>query len=104
MQPLLAQRGKNARHGDMQLGNRELVQSRIDAVGLDASLHEPDLGVAYESIGVTDPAALRTEATAVMSAFRETHFHGFLTPEYGPDGDPDQLRKIAAAWDRIVAM
>lgn len=41
---------------------------------------------------------------AVMSAFRETHFHGFLTPEYGPNGDPDQLRKIAAAWDRIVAM
>ena len=41
---------------------------------------------------------------AVMSAFRETHFHGFLTPEYGPDGDPDQLRKLSAAWDRIVAM
>ena len=41
---------------------------------------------------------------AVMSAFRETHFHGFLTPEYGPNGDPDQLRKISAAWDRIVAM
>jgi hexulose-6-phosphate isomerase len=41
---------------------------------------------------------------AVMSAFRETHFHGFLTPEYGPSGDPDQLRKISAAWDRIVAM
>jgi L-ribulose-5-phosphate 3-epimerase len=41
---------------------------------------------------------------AVMSAFRATGFHGFLTPEYGPDGDPEQLRKIAAAWDRIVAM
>ncbi len=27
---------------------------KIDAVGLDASLHEPDLGVAYESTGVTD--------------------------------------------------
>ena len=55
---------------------------KIDDVGLDASLHEPDLGVAYESVGVTDPAALRTEATAVMSAFLKAHpdiranFHG----------------------------
>jgi hypothetical protein len=55
---------------------------KIDAVGLDASLHEPDLGVAYESVGVTDPAALRTEATAVMSAFLKAqpgiraNFHG----------------------------
>jgi hypothetical protein len=55
---------------------------KIDSVGLDPSLHEPDLGVAYESTGVTDPAALRTEATAVMSAFLKaqpglrTNFHG----------------------------
>ncbi len=55
---------------------------KIDAVGLDASLHEPDLGVAYDSTGVTDAAALRTEATAVMSAFLKAHpdiranFHG----------------------------
>ena len=55
---------------------------KIDDVGLDASLHEPDLGVAYESTGVTDAAALRTEATAVMSAFLKAHpdiranFHG----------------------------
>ena len=49
---------------------------------LDPSLHEPDLGVAYESTGVTDPAALRTEATAVLSAFLKAqpgiraNFHG----------------------------
>jgi hypothetical protein len=55
---------------------------KIDAVNLDGSLHEPDLGVAYESTGVTDPAALRTEATAVMSAFLKAqpgiraNFHG----------------------------
>lgn len=55
---------------------------RIDAVGFDPSLNEPDLGVAYQSTGVTDPAALRTEATAVMSAFLKAqpgireHFHG----------------------------
>ena len=42
---------------------------KIEAVGLDPALHEPDLGVVYQSTGVTDPAALRTEATAVMSAF-----------------------------------
>jgi len=41
---------------------------KIDAVRLDASLHQADLGVTYESTGVTDPAALRTEAVAVLSA------------------------------------
>ncbi len=55
---------------------------KIDAVVLDPSLHEPDLAVVYESTGVTDPAALRTEATAVMSAFLKAqpgiraNFHG----------------------------
>ncbi|MGA9063068.1 MAG: hypothetical protein WB341_15575 [Terracidiphilus sp.] len=55
---------------------------KIEAVGLDPSLREPDLGVVYESTGVTDPAALRTEATAVMSAFLKAqpgiraNFHG----------------------------
>ncbi len=55
---------------------------KIDAVVLDTSLHEPDLAVVYESIGVTDSAALRTEATAVMSAFLKAqpgiraNFHG----------------------------
>lgn len=55
---------------------------KIEAVGFDPSLREPDLGVVYESTGVTDPAALRTEATAVLSAFLKTqpgiraNFHG----------------------------
>jgi hypothetical protein len=55
---------------------------KIEAVGLDPSLHEPDLGVVYDSTGVTDPAALRTEATAVLSAFLKAqpglraNFHG----------------------------
>ena len=40
----------------------------IDALRLDPSLHHADLGIMYESTGVTDPAALRTEATSVMSA------------------------------------
>jgi hypothetical protein len=55
---------------------------KIEAVGLDPALHEADLGVVYESTGVTDPAALRTEATAVLSAFLKAqpgiraNFHG----------------------------
>jgi hypothetical protein len=55
---------------------------KIETVGLDPSLREPDLGVVYESTGVTDPAALRTEATAVLSAFLKAqpgvraNFHG----------------------------
>lgn len=55
---------------------------KIDAVVLDTSLREPDLGVSYESTGVTEPAALRTEATSVLSAFLKAqpglraNFHG----------------------------
>jgi len=55
---------------------------KIETVGIDPSLHEPDLGVVYDSTGVTDPAAMRTEATAVMAAFLKAqpgiraNFHG----------------------------
>jgi hypothetical protein len=55
---------------------------KIDAVRLDSSLREPDLGVTYESTGVTDPAAARTEAVAVLSALLKAqpglrqNFHG----------------------------
>jgi hypothetical protein len=55
---------------------------KIEAVALDPVLHEPDLGVVYQSTGVTDPAAQRTEAIAVLSAFLKTqpgiraNFHG----------------------------
>ena len=38
---------------------------KIVGVAFDASLLVPDLSIAYESTGVTDPAALRTEATSV---------------------------------------
>ncbi len=54
----------------------------VDTVVLDPSLAEPDLGVVYESTGVTDPAAQKTEATAVFSAFLKAqpgiraNFHG----------------------------
>ena len=55
---------------------------KIDAVLLDPSLHEADLGVVYESSGVTDSAAQRTEALSVFSAFLKaqpgirSNFHG----------------------------
>ena len=55
---------------------------KIEAVALDPSLRESDLGLVYQSTGVTDSAALRTEATEVMSAFLKTqpslraNFHG----------------------------
>ena len=55
---------------------------KIDSIRLDTTLREADLGVTYESIGVTDPAAVRTEAIAVLSALLKTRpelrstFHG----------------------------
>jgi hypothetical protein len=55
---------------------------KIDAVILNPALQVPDLAVVYESTGVTDPAALRTEATSVLSALLKTqpglraNFHG----------------------------
>ncbi len=55
---------------------------KILAVGIDVSLNQPDLDVVYQSTGVTDPAAQRTEALAVLSAFLKAkpglrnNFHG----------------------------
>ncbi len=55
---------------------------KIDAVELDPTLHQADLAVVYESAGVTDPAAQRTEAIAVFGAFLKAqpgirqNFHG----------------------------
>ena len=54
----------------------------VEGIRVDTSLHEADLGITYESIGVTDPSAQRTEAIAVMSALLKAHpglrenFHG----------------------------
>jgi hypothetical protein len=55
---------------------------KIDGVRLDASLHEPDLGVTFESTGSADPAVARTEAIAVLGALLKAqpglreNFHG----------------------------
>jgi hypothetical protein len=55
---------------------------KVTAVQLDPSLLHADLSVSYESTGVTDPAAVRTEAIAVLSALLKAqpglreNFHG----------------------------
>ncbi len=55
---------------------------KIDGVRLDASLRQADLAVVYDATGVTDPAAIRTESTAVLSALLKAqpglraNFHG----------------------------
>ena len=55
---------------------------KIEGVRLDASLRQADLAVTYDSTGVADPAAVRTEATAVLSALLKaqpglrSNFHG----------------------------
>jgi hypothetical protein len=55
---------------------------KIDSIQLDASLHQADLAVTYESLGVADPAVARTEAVTVLSALLKAQpglregFHG----------------------------
>ena len=55
---------------------------KIDAVQVDLSLRQADLGVTYDSAGITDPAAQRTEAVAALSSLLKaqpalrTSFHG----------------------------
>jgi hypothetical protein len=55
---------------------------KIETVLVDPTLHQADLAVVYESTGVTDPAAQRTEAIAVFSALLKAqpglraNFHG----------------------------
>ena len=55
---------------------------KIDGVRIDTTLRQSDLSVTYESLGMADPAAQRTEATAVLSAVVKAHpelkgnFHG----------------------------
>lgn len=42
---------------------------------------------------------------AVMAALVKVGYRGFVSPEYGPDPkDPDRLKKLSAATDKILAM
>jgi hypothetical protein len=55
---------------------------RIETVRIDTTLRQADLGVTYDSLGISDPAATRTEALAVLGALVKAHpelrdnFHG----------------------------
>ena len=55
---------------------------KIEGIHVDTSLRQADLGVTYESLGISDPGAIRTEAVSVMSALLKSHpelrenFHG----------------------------
>ena len=63
---------------------------------------QADLGVTYESTGVTDPAALRTEAVAVLSALLKArpelreNFHG-LWAYAVKDGKPTPVIELPMA-------
>jgi len=54
----------------------------VDSIKIDTALHSADLALDYEATGLTDPAAARAEAIAVMSALLKLHpelranFHG----------------------------
>ena len=75
---------------------------KIDTVRLDTTLRQADLGVTYESTGVTDPAALRTEAVAVLSALLKArpelreNFHG-LWAYAVKDGKPTPVIELPMA-------
>jgi hypothetical protein len=55
---------------------------KITALRFDTTLHTPDIALTYEGTGLTDPAAARHEAIAVMSGLLHDHpelrdsFHG----------------------------
>jgi len=55
---------------------------RITALHIDTTLHNADIGLTYESTGLTEPVAARAEAVAVMSGLLKLHpelrdnFHG----------------------------
>lgn len=54
----------------------------IQGIRIDTTLRTADLAVTYESLGIADPAAARTEAMAVLGALLRAHpelrngFHG----------------------------
>jgi hypothetical protein len=75
---------------------------KIVAMHLDVTLGQGDLGVAYESTGVADPAAQRTEAVAVLSALVKAqpglkqNFHG-LWAYAMKDGKPTPVIELPMA-------
>lgn len=75
---------------------------KINAVRLDETLLHADLAVVYESTGVADPAAQRTEAIAVLTALLKAQpelresFHG-LWAYAMKDGKPAPVIELPMA-------
>ena len=75
---------------------------KINSIRPDTSLRQADLAVTYESTGVTDPAAVRTEATAVLSALLKAqpslrqNFHG-LWAYASKDGKVSPVMELSMA-------
>jgi hypothetical protein len=75
---------------------------KIDSVRMDITLLQGDLAVVYDSTGVSDPAAQRTEATAVLSALLKAqpglrkNFHG-LWAYAVKDGKPAPVMELPVA-------
>jgi hypothetical protein len=75
---------------------------KVDSVFLDPTLNQPDLALVYESTGVTDPAAQRTEAIAVFTAFLKAqpgirqNFHG-LWAYVAKDGKRSPVMELPMA-------
>jgi hypothetical protein len=75
---------------------------KIDSVRLHTSLRQADLAVTYQSTRVSDPAAVRTEATAVLSALLKAqpglrqNFHG-LWAYAGRDGKVSPVMELPMA-------
>ena len=72
---------------------------KIEAIRIDASLRQPDLAVSYDSTGVSDPAAVHTEASAVLSALLKAqpglraNFHGLWAFAI-KDGKPSPIIEL----------
>lgn len=72
---------------------------KIEAIRIDASLRQPDLAVSYDSTGVSDPAAVHTEASAVLSALLKAqpglraNFHGLWAIAI-KDGKPSPIIEL----------
>ena len=78
------------------------LRRKVLEADLIASLRQADLAVVYDSTGVSDPSAVRTEANAVLSALLKAQpglrmsFHGLWAYAL-KDGKPMPIIELAMA-------